>query len=138
MKNFFGKEFTDEQWEVLKKDFAEIIKKDLVYKKRQEERISKFIEKLSQEEIESWINKFLKWEDKYEERYYDKGIQTHSKIFGHLIDVLESKGKQIRIYRDEMFCTNGFKWNKYKFKLYQGQGAFWRIWKGKKEIFTNV
>ena len=59
MKNFFGKEFTDEQWEVLKKDFAEIIKKDLVYKKRQEERISKFIEKLSQEEIESWINKFL-------------------------------------------------------------------------------
>jgi hypothetical protein len=139
MKNFFGKEISDEEWNSIMNDFFEVVEKENVYNHRQEDRISKFIEKLSQEEIEQWMDKFLKWEDEYEEYCYtERHVLTNSEIFSHLIDVLESKGKPIRIYRDEDFCTGGFKWNKYRFKLYQGQGAFWRIWKGRKVIFTNI
>jgi len=137
MKNIL--ELTDEEWDKMIADLVERLKKEKAYNARQEERISRFIEKLSQEEIESWMDKFLKWENEYEEYCYTKRhIITNSKIFEHLIDILESQGKQIRIHRDEDFCTGGFKWNKYRFKLYQGQGAFWRIWKGRKEIFTNI
>jgi len=139
MKDFFGQEITDEEYDKILKDFSKHINQQISYKMIQIERISNFIKKLSQEEIELWMDKFLKWETKYEEFQYDnRQVQTHSNIFGALMDFVESEGKSIRIYKDEMFCAAGYKWNKYRFKLYQGQGAFWRILVGRKQIFTNI
>jgi hypothetical protein len=137
MKSFF-EDMTSEQKEKFWDEFKKRVEKDQTFKKRQEDRISKFINKLSQEEIEQWMNKFLKWEDEYEEyRYMKHNEQANSNIFGYLINLLRYKGKEIRIYQDEDFCGGGFKWNKYRFKIYHGQGSFWRIWKGRKQIFQN-
>jgi CRISPR/Cas system CSM-associated protein Csm4 (group 5 of RAMP superfamily) len=139
MREFFGKQITDEEYDKILEDFRKHIQKEVSYKNIQNERISKFISKLSQEEIESWMDKFLKWENEYEEYCCNvRHIQTDSNIFSALMNYIEQEGKTIRIHKDEDFCACGFKWNKYRFKLYQGQGAFWRIWKGRKVIFTNI
>lgn len=138
MPNFFGKEFTQEEYDAIIEDMKKYFQQIAEYENRQLSRITKFIEKLSQEELEKWIDKFLKWEDDYEEfQYVHRHVQTESKIFAAWMSYIEQQGKSMRIFRNEMFCTRKYKWKKYKFVLYQGQGAFWRIWKGRKVIFQN-
>lgn len=139
MIDFFGKKITQEQMDEMLEDVKKFIQNDTNYEKHQNERFEKFIEKLSDEQIDFWMDKFLKWEKEYEDfRYLNRREQSDSHIFSNLICYLKPKGASIKINRDEMFCTYGFKWKNYKFKLYQGQGAFWKIWKKRKLIFTNI
>jgi len=120
----------------LSKNFA---KKQKFYDNHQEIRFGKFIDNIASDEIDNWMNKFLAWEKKYEEfRYKFRNEESESRIFNEVIKILEKKGKPIKIKETEGFCAMGFSWNKYRFKLYCGQGSFWRIWKGRKEIFTSV
>lgn len=98
-------------------------------KDHQYKRIQSYINNLNEASIESTFKKFLDWETKYEEMWYDRHVQTHSKIFGVLMEVLAERGEVI---------DDGFKCNGYKFELFIGQGSFWRISKGRKIIFQNV
>jgi hypothetical protein len=138
MKTFFGKELTDEEFEDLREDVRIYFDNMFKHKERQLDHIEKFISKLSQEEIEKWMDKFLKWEEKYEEFRYDKRHeQATSRIFNAFTNFIKKNGKEMR-RSSEMFCTGGWKWNKYTIKLYQGQGCFWRIWKNRKVIFQTT
>lgn len=140
MKKYYDLDkITPEMRKKFQEDFKKYIQKQVMYDKRQFERISKFMEKLSDKEIDIWADKFIKWENNYEIYQYDYNhVQTQSRILDAVTEYCKQNGKEIRIRKDEDFCTLGFKWKKYTFKLYQGQGAFWRIWKGKKVIFTSV
>lgn len=101
----------------------------------QRNRIETYINKL--EIFDDWFPKFLKWEEKFEDYNYTvKNVQTESRIFNHLIDIFEPKAKILNLRED--FLAKAFKYNGYTFKLYVGQGSFWRILKGKKVIFQST
>lgn len=140
MNEFFGKELTDEQWNKIIDEMKFCFEQHTAYKRRRIDRISKFINNLPEDRIDIWMDKFLKWEKKYEEYCYDvRHVQTSSQIFNGLTDYIEQNGKLVKSTKnDSMFFAGGWKWNNYIFKVYVGQGSFWRIWKGRKMIFQTT
>lgn len=123
--------FDNVNWDELREKYAQ----EERIKNEQKEKVAKYIDSLSEENIEKEFLRFLEWEDKFEERYYKKFIHTSSSIFYNVIEALQTRGKAIKSNED--FLSGGFKWNGYTFKLFCGQGCFWRISKGKKVIFQN-
>jgi len=82
---------------------------------------------------------FLKWEDSFEDYWYtERFTQTNSNIFENLLDFIEGKSTKLNVedYEEDFLC-NVFSWNNYLFKLYIGQGSFWRIYKSDKLIFQS-
>ena len=134
MRPFFGKEYTDDEFDSMMDQMADWIDEEQTYMDRQRKRVEKFLKKLTKREVDKWFDKFLAWEEKYEDKMYRQGIITSSNIFGAVINYFENNSKIIKVGdEDEMFLSKAFKWKKYTFKLYQGQGCFWRILR-KKEI----
>lgn len=105
----------------------------------QERRVRKFFNSLSKKELDIWIPKFLKWEEKYEEFYYKKYIEQDSRLFNIVIDIIEKRAEYLGMTADlkEDFLSSAFRWNGYTFKHYVGQGCFWRIMKDGKQIFQS-
>lgn len=139
MKQFFAKELTDEQWTEIIDEAKIYFEQDAAFKRRRIDHISKFIDNLPEDQIDVWMDKFLKWEEKYEEYCYDvRHIQTTSQIFAGLTDYIEEKGKEIRNTKKEIFFAGGWKWKDYTFRIYCGQGCFWRIWRKRTVIFQTT
>lgn len=139
MKEFFGKELTDEQWDKIIDDMKIYFERQANYKRRRIDRISKFIDNLLEDQLNAWMDKFLKWEEKYEEYCYDvQHVQTTSQIFNGLTDYIKENGKEIGNTKKEMFFSGGWKWKNYTFRLYCGQGCFWRIWRKRTVIFQTT
>ena len=137
MKKLFGGECSEEEFdEATNKWFAKhALKKSI--EKTQKEKIIKYSDSLSKEKFEELFFKFLSWEHEYEEMYYARYIETHSTLFGLVVDIAEEHGKPVLVSLDENFLHKAFRWNGFIFKLYVGQGSFWRIQKGKKVIFQS-
>lgn len=95
-------------------------------------KVYQFINSLNNTDFNIWFNKFIKWEEKIEEQYYQKGILNHSNIFGILIDIWQENGVEIEV--DEDFCWSAFFKDGYTLKEYQGQGCFYRIVNENNEI----
>lgn len=115
-------------------DFAKEIEVDAA----QFDRVQKYINTIPAEQFEARFEQFLKWEEEWENFQYDHNhVMTSSRIFGKILTVLEARGTSLRNRREDFF-SGGFKWGKYTFKLYCGQGCFWRILKGRKIIFQTT
>lgn len=84
---------------------------------------------LPQEELDALIERFLKWEDKYHEMYYMRGIDTSSNIFNSVFDLFKLEGKdRTNLEEDEHgFLSCCFELRGWKASLFQGQGSFIRI-----------
>lgn len=106
-------------------------------KERNISRIKHRIEGLSDIELDTLFDKFVKWEVKLEEHYYiDLHIQTSSNILSSIISYVKKYGAENdEEYED--FLSGSWSYKTYKFKVYSGQGSFWRIEKDGKEIFTS-
>ena len=139
MKTFLGKEYTNDQIDAMMDQMADWIEADQQFQDHQRKRIGKFIKGLSKGEVDKWFDKFLEWESKYENMMYNRGVLTYSNVFGAVIDYFENNSRIIKVgEQDEMFLAKAFKWKKYTFKLYQGQGCFWRILRKGEQIFQTT
>jgi hypothetical protein len=98
--------------------------------------VIKSIKDLSDETIHQKLVDFLAWEEKYEEMWYSRCVQTSSRAFGVLLKVIEMVGDDFE--SDEDFFSCGYSYKGYIFKCYCGQGWFWRIQKGKEIIFQTT
>ena len=114
--------------------FVEYLQQIEDNKQRGIDRISRFIDSIESNEIDYNFNKFLKWEKEYEQMMYKKGILTNSNIFDSLMDYMETKCDR-HLSLQEDFVADAFIWRNYTFKLYIGQGSFWKILKDNKQIF---
>lgn len=103
------------------------------------DRMCRMLDHLSKKEIHEWMDKFLEWEAKYEEMWYTKRYTiTSSLLFNCLMTYTEKKGKKVKQTKYEDFLAGAHKWKSYTFKLYVGQGSFWRILKDKEQIFQST
>jgi hypothetical protein len=102
------------------------------------ERISKMIKDLSDEELEKWMEKFLIWEEKWEDmQYHKRHVETDSLLFNSLYEFVRQNGININGRYDEDFLASADEWRGYTFKLYQGQGCFYRIERKGELIFQS-
>jgi len=101
------------------------------------ERIYRMINHLSDEDLEKWMDKFVEWEKKYEEMWYKRGVETSSLFFNSLYGFIRKNGVDVsdRYSDDYLFLSASDEWRGYTFKLYQGQGCFYKIEKNNKQIF---
>lgn len=129
-----------EELDTLCKEFAEQINREESIKANQISRIEKYIESFSDEEKETLFLNFLKWEEKFEKFLYDeRHIEGESNLICHVIEICRKNGKFINSHHnDSCFLSDKFTYMGYRFELYVGQGAFWRIKKGKKVIFQSA
>jgi hypothetical protein len=104
----------------------------------QRARVKRHLDSIPSKDFEQRFEQFLKWEEAWEEyQYTHNHVMTSSIVFGKVLKVLEERGTPLRNSRKDFFA-GGFKWGKYTFKLYCGQGCFWRILKGRKIIFQTT
>jgi hypothetical protein len=112
--------------------------------KREEERAERWVESvkdyiltLTDEEFDEEMMKFIKWETKYEDYWYDvKYTQTTSILFSCFASVFEELG--IEVDKDSDFYSSGYEYRGYTLELYQGQGCFYKILKDGEVIFQTT
>jgi hypothetical protein len=104
----------------------------------QENRIREHVKKIPQDKIDEHFLKFLDWEKRYEHfQYTHNYCCTSSTIFSRLMSLIAEESSTFLDNLDEDFLADAFTWRDYTFKLYQGQGSFWRILKNNECIFTS-
>jgi hypothetical protein len=109
------------------------------HKERGYDRICAILDPLDKKELKEWISKFFEWEKKYEDMWYFKRhTLTTSLLFSCFVEYTEKKGKKLKSFESEDFLAHVHKWKGYTFKLYVGQGSFWRIEKDGKIIFQTT
>lgn len=79
------------------------------------------------------FERFLKWEQKYVDRRYDKGIETNSILFELVIRYFMDSGTSLE--HDEDFLAWAYELNGYTLKCYRGQGCYYRVTKRNINVF---
>ena len=98
-----------------------------------------YIGSLSDDELDVMAKKFFARETKYEEwRYTHHNEQATSVLFERVIRAIEKQADHPEEYPDDMFLDAMFMWRGYTFKLYCGQGCFWRIEQNNKTVFQST
>lgn len=114
----------------------------LIKYNRRMERRDKYIHKMreliapmSNAEFLKFIDRICKWETVFEERYYKRGIETTSNVFDILFEAVSQK--EYSRPCNEMFLSEKYIYKGLTFKMYQGQGVFFRITMGKRLLFQS-
>lgn len=81
---------------------------------------------------EEYLDRFFVWEKMFQEKQYQKGIDTSSHLFFILTLALIPLKELLDI--DEDFMGDHSRYLNYTFKLYNGQGSFWKVYKNEKQI----
>lgn len=82
------------------------------------------------------FERFFKWERKFQEKQYDKFIQTNSNIWTALWSVVQLEGVVLDYYED--FLESAYEYKGYVFELYVGQGCFYRVLKNNELVFQST
>lgn len=94
-------------------------------------KIRVLFESLNDDELEELMFKFVKWESKHQEMYYQRHILTNSAIFHILFEMIREYGTSIE--NDEMFPTESNEFRGFVFNLTHGQGSIlWITYKGER------
>jgi len=117
--------------------FINYMKAEQDFENRCKNKVGSYIESIEPHELEEELDKFFKWEKKYEDMQYKRGTLTHSNIFFGLVSYIEDVRDRY-MDLDEDFLAKAFLWKNYVFKLYIGQGSFWTIEKDGERIFTTT
>ena len=81
---------------------------------------------------EPYLDKFFEWEKNFQEKQYQRGVDTCSYLF--FILTLALIPLKISHIIDEDFMEEHFTYLNYTFKLYNGQGSFWKVYKNEIQI----
>lgn len=110
---------------------------------RKMERNDRYVQKMkdliapmSNAEFFKFVDRICKWETVFEERYYKRCIETTSNIFNVLFDAISQKEYSRPCKED--FLSRKYIYKGLTFKMYQGQGVFFRISMGKRQIFQST
>lgn len=106
----------------------------------QVKRVYTYYKSLSKKERKELIDKFLKWEVKYEDYYYmERHTQTTSILWTIFYSILVENGKDVtKKYRDEDFLGSAYQYKKWLVKTYCGQGCFDRLYYNNEEVFQTT
>lgn len=120
------------------KKFIESLKKADMVLNHQFDRFEKYIATIAEKNISEVLERLLKWEEDFEEDQYKRNFcQTTSNIFSCLFEYVRKKGIQSEEINED-FLSEQYTFMDYTFKLYQGQGCFWRIFKENRQIFQST
>jgi len=123
--DFFKSQRADEYFKEIKK-----------LRKNKNRYINKYTNLLKKcDNINIFMDKIFLWEHKYEEKKYMNGVSATSNFFQIIFNVWERNGKEEVI--DEPFLTESYTWLEYTFKIYVGQGVYFRVVKNNKIIFYS-
>jgi hypothetical protein len=106
------------------------------YDDRVKERATDLHHKLevsSDKEVSRFRNWFLKWEEKYQDMWYARRVQTNSRLFEMVWIMFREYGTELEANDD--FLSERHEYRGYVMSLYRGQGAFFAITKNGKRIF---
>lgn len=106
---------------------------------RKEERVQQaweFLESLSEEGFEEFLEKLIVREEVFEEREYQKGKLKCSNVFNVIFDAIFNNVKET-CDDDNMFFGGGVSYRGYEWKVFVGQGSFYTIEKGELSVFTS-
>ena len=95
-----------------------------------------FLESLTFEQFNELLPRFIKWEEKFEDREYDKGKLKTSNIWNNVFDAIMDYAPEYE--NDDMFFGGGATYRGYQWIVYIGQGSFYVIEKDGKRIFTST
>lgn len=103
------------------------------------DRVATYLYSLTDEQLHSIIDKLLTWERHFEKMKMNYGIQEESLLFEAFIGAVRNNCLIDRsiLSMEEDFLTERFYWKNYTFKLYQGQGSFWKILYNNEIIFQS-
>lgn len=116
---------------------SDAYKQSIVVKNHQYDRINRYFDYIPDIKFDQLVDRFLLWEKKYEEMYYKRNIETNSKIFSILMNIIQKDPDTIILDEQDDFLSISFKYKQYTFKLYSGQGCFWRILRDNEQIFQS-
>ena len=94
-------------------------------KDRRIARAKSIIDSMSNGEFKEFMIKFLEWETKYEDMFYNRGVLTSSNFFTAITDVVIDEGTEEDSEQD--FSSGVYVYKDLTFELFMGQGSFWRI-----------
>jgi len=117
-------------------EFISSYGKKLETKENVKQKYINIINSFTDEEFEEKFHKFLIWEEKYEEMCYQRHVLSNSNIWDFVFDTSVEHGKELDIYED--FLGGAYEYRGYIFKIFHGQGCFFRIEKDDKIIFQST
>lgn len=123
MKQEMDAWFNSPEGEASLKKFGEDMEQKDLFNERVETKLHNYLSTLTDDELETLVNKFSIWEDKQENLLYNRGIDDNSLLFAKLSGMAERFGTKLPD-QDEMFYGYGYEYRGYNFKTYFGQGSF--------------
>ena len=117
--------FESEEGKLACKRFQEKIKNEDNLNNLWLEKFDKYLKTLNDGELFDLFKNYNKWEDKYCEMWYQRGVETNSNILSYLWQMFTSKGEPIDI--DESFVSAAYTYRGYCLKLIQGQGSYFSL-----------
>ena len=94
------------------------------------------LNKFTDEDLAWELDLFFIWEEALEERYYKQYIQTSSCIMNILYKVWVENGVELELEED--FLSSAHEYRGHIFKLYCGQGCFYRVLRDGKNIHQST
>ena len=94
------------------------------------------LNKLTDDELVSELDRFFIWEEALEDRYYKQYIQTSSCIMNILYKVWVENGVELELEED--FLSSAHEYRGHIFKLYCGQGCFYRVLRNGENIHQST
>lgn len=99
------------------------------------QKVWEYLETLSDEEYQLKLQKLIKWEERFEEREYQKGKLKSSNIFNTIFSAITKNANEYN--SDEMFFGGGATYRGQQWIVYVGQGSFYTIEENGERIFTS-
>jgi hypothetical protein len=95
-----------------------------------------FLESLSDEDHKKFVYRLVEWEERFEEREYQKGKEKSSNIFSTIFSAISHNAEACD--DDNMFFGGGSTYRGFEWKVFVGQGSFYTIEENGERIFTST
>ncbi len=110
-------------------------KKFEIYNDRKK-RLWVYLESLSNDAFEELVQKFIKWENDFEEQENEKHRIKSSNLFNIIVDTIFLYAPPCE--DETMFFGGGSTYRGYQLKVFVGQGSFYTIEKNGERIFVST
>jgi hypothetical protein len=116
--------------------FAEKMRVEQENEDKWKNHVLNHLNKFTDEDLAWELDLFFIWEEALEERYYKQYIQTSSCIMNILYKVWVENGVDLELEED--FLSSAHEYRGHIFKLYCGQGCFYRVLRNGETIHQST
>ena len=100
------------------------------------QQVWEYLESLTDEDYREKLYQLIEWEERFEEREYQKGKHKSSNIFNTIFSAISHNAEECD--DDSMFFGGGSTYRGFNWKVYVGQGSFYTIEENGERIFTST